>query len=64
MTNDFKLFSGIRLDRHNLLESLILSPRISMLYKPQSGWQFRSTWSSGFRAPQSFDTDLHIAFAG
>ena len=64
MTNDFKLLSGIRLDRHNLLESLILSPRISMLYKPQSGWQFRSTWSSGFRAPQAFDTDLHIAFAG
>ena len=26
--------------------------------------QIRTTWSSGFKAPQAFDADLHIAFAG
>src|SRR5690606_23586840 len=26
--------------------------------------QFRLGWGTGFRAPQAFDADLHIAFAG
>jgi outer membrane receptor for ferrienterochelin and colicins len=26
--------------------------------------QFRLTWGTGFRAPQAFDADMHIAFAG
>ena len=52
------------MDKHNFLENLIVSPRISTLYKPISNLQFRANWSTGFRAPQAFDTDLHIAFAG
>ncbi len=58
------LLSGIRMERHNLVNKLIFSPRISLMYKPQSVLQIRTTWSSGFRAPQAFDADLHIAFAG
>jgi outer membrane receptor for ferrienterochelin and colicins len=34
------------------------------LYKLKTSTQFRLTWGTGFRAPQAFDTDLHIAFAG
>jgi len=26
--------------------------------------QFRITWGTGLRAPQAFDADMHIAFAG
>lgn len=58
------LLSGVRMDKHNLVENIILSPRISMLYKYKSNTQFRINYGTGFRAPQSFDTDLHIAFAG
>ena len=58
------LLSGIRMERHNLVNKLIFSPRISLIYKPQSVLQLRTTWSTGFRAPQAFDADLHIAFAG
>ena len=58
------LLSGIRMERHNLVDNLIFSPRISVMYKPQPTLQIRTTWSSGFRAPQAFDTDLHIALAG
>jgi outer membrane receptor for ferrienterochelin and colicins len=58
------LLSGLRVDSHNLLDQLIASPRFSLLYKPFEGTQFRATWGTGFRAPQAFDTDLHIAFAG
>ena len=40
------------------------SPRVSLLFKPFDKTQIRATWGTGFRAPQAFDTDLHIAFAG
>ncbi|MBL0340234.1 MAG: TonB-dependent receptor [Bacteroidetes bacterium] len=35
-----------------------------MLYKFNSKLQARISRSSGFRAPQAFDTDMHIAFSG
>lgn len=56
--------SGLRADKHNFVEKLILSPRFSLLYKLREYTQFRLTWGTGFRAPQAFDTDMHIAFAG
>ena len=64
ITPALSLLSGIRMERHNLVDKLIFSPRISVMYKPQYALQIRTTWSSGFRAPQAFDADLHIAFAG
>ncbi|GAF03734.1 TonB-dependent receptor [Saccharicrinis fermentans] len=57
------LLAGIRSDKHNMVDNVIVSPRFSLLYK-YSNWQFRTSWSTGFRAPQAFDADLHIAFAG
>ncbi|HPI53887.1 MAG TPA: TonB-dependent receptor, partial [Chitinophagaceae bacterium] len=60
----FNLLSGIRIDKHNLLDKFILSPRIALLYKLKTTTQFRLSYGTGFRAPQAFDTDLHIAFAG
>ncbi len=64
ITSKLNLLSGLRMDSNNLVDDLILSPRFSLLYKSDSNLQFRTTWSTGFRAPQAFDTDLHIAFAG
>ncbi|MEN8202970.1 MAG: TonB-dependent receptor [Bacteroidota bacterium] len=58
------LLAGLRADKHNLVDRVIFSPRISMLYKLRTFTQFRLTWGTGFRAPQAFDSDLHIAFAG
>jgi len=56
--------AGLRADKHNLVDKLIISPRFSFLYRYRNSTQFRLTWGTGFRAPQSFDTDMHIAFAG
>ncbi|TXD49668.1 TonB-dependent receptor [Polaribacter sp. IC073] len=56
--------TGFRIDKHNLVEHAIFSPRVSLLYKLKETTQFRLGWGTGFRAPQAFDTDLHIAFAG
>lgn len=58
------LLAGVRADKHNLVDRVILSPRVSLLYKLRTFTQFRLTWGTGFRAPQAFDADMHIAFAG
>lgn len=64
ITPKLNLLSGFRVDSNNLVDDLIFSPRFSLLYKSESNFQLRASWSTGFRAPQAFDTDLHIAFAG
>ena len=62
--NDFTLLAGFRLDDHNLIDNLIFSPRVNLLYKPSDAVQGRLTWSTGFRAPQAYDEDLHITAVG
>ncbi len=58
------LLTGIRADKHNFVDNMIFNPRVSFLLKPTTNAQFRLSWSTGFRAPQAFDSDMHIAFAG
>ncbi|MBQ8224500.1 MAG: TonB-dependent receptor [Bacteroides sp.] len=55
---------GARLDKHNLIENIIFSPRVNLLYKPTEAFQARLTYSTGFRAPQAYDEDLHITAVG
>ena len=64
LTESFNLLSGARFDKHSLLDDIVVSPRLSFLYKLRKETQFRLTYSTGFRAPQAFDTDLHMAFSG
>ncbi len=71
----WNLLAGVRYDHHKLdalksdgtrkqITNNVASPRVSLLFKPFEKTQLRATWGTGFRAPQAFDTDLHIAFAG
>lgn len=60
----FILLAGFRLDKHNLVDYVIFSPRINALWKPSEKVQGRLTWSTGFRAPQAYDEDLHVAAVG
>lgn len=60
----FSLLTGFRLDDHNLIDNPIFSPRVNMLYKPSDKLQARLTWSTGFRAPQAYDEDLHVTAVG
>ena len=62
--NLFSLLAGVRMDKHNLIEKAIFSPRVNLLYKPLDKLQARATWSTGFRAPQAYDEDLHITAVG
>ena len=58
------LLAGLRLDSHNLIDNPILSPRVNMMWKPNDNIQARLTWSTGFRAPQAYDEDLHVTAVG
>ena len=60
----FSFLAGFRLDDHNLIDNPIFSPRVNMLYKPSDKLQARLTWSTGFRAPQAYDEDLHVTAVG
>lgn len=64
ITPQLNLLTGVRWDKHNMVENGIWSPRIALLYKFKNNMQFRINYGRGFRAPQAFDSDLHIAFAG
>ena len=55
---------GCRLDKHNLIDGLIFSPRANLLYNPTENINLRASYSYGFRAPQAFDEDLHIDNVG
>ena len=43
-----------------MLENLIVSPRLNLRYALNEHLVFRIGYSSGFRAPQVYDEDLHI----
>jgi outer membrane receptor for ferrienterochelin and colicins len=60
MNKQVSLVLGTRVDRHNFLDDFVISPRASLLYKPWSTFTLRTSYSTGFRAPQAFNEDLHI----
>lgn len=51
---------GGRLDKHNMMDNIIFSPRANLRYSPHENIGLRVSYSSGYRAPQAFDEDLHI----
>lgn len=61
---NWTLLAGVRGDYHNFVDRILVNPRVSLLLRPDVKSQFRLGWSTGFRAPQAFDADMHLAFAG
>ena len=59
--NRWTMLVGARLDKHNLIDHPIFSPRVNFLYKPSDNLQARLTYSTGFRAPHE---DLHVTAVG
>ena len=55
---------GARLEKHNLLRNVVVNPRATFRYTPIEGLVFRAGYSSGYRAPQAYDEDLHVAAVG
>ncbi len=55
---------GGRFDKHNLIDHIIFSPRANVRYNPTADINLRFSYSSGFRAPQAYDEDLHVTAVG
>lgn len=55
---------GARLDKHSLIHNPIVSPRLNVRFNPSRNMNFRVSYSTGFRSPQAYDEDFHIAIVG
>lgn len=55
---------GARLDKHSLIHNAIISPRANIRYNPSDRFNFRLSYSTGFRSPQAYDEDFHVAIVG
>ena len=60
----FSFLLGARLDKHNMIDNPIFSPRINIRYSPTENIGLRATYSTGFLAPQTFSEDLHVEASG
>ena len=55
---------GGRLDKHNMMNHVIFSPRVNLRFNPTENINLRASYAGGFRAPQAFDEDLHVGVVG
>ncbi len=68
----FRLLAGGRLDHYSVDDKVhdsdksgtVFVPRASVMYDLTSWLQTRLSYSTGYRAPQIFDEDLHIETSG
>lgn len=58
--DQFQLVAGVRFDNHSSLNNWIVSPRLNAKYRLLDALSIRAGITSGFKAPQIFDEDLHI----
>lgn len=55
---------GGRLDKHSLIHHAIFSPRLNLRFNPNRDVNLRLSYAGGFRAPQTYDEDLHVSMVG
>ncbi|MGM9804404.1 MAG: TonB-dependent receptor domain-containing protein [Muribaculaceae bacterium] len=63
-TNRWGFLVGARLDKHSLIDHVIVSPRANVRFNPSEKLNFRLSYSTGFRSPQAYDEDFHVAVVG
>ena len=62
--DQFEVVIGARLDKHSELDDAVFSPRLNLKYAFDSGIIARASVTTGFKAPQTFNEDLHIGALG
>ncbi len=60
----FSALLGFRVDKHSLVDHAVFSPRVNFRYAPSDAIAFRASYAAGYRAPQAYDEDLHVAAVG
>lgn len=60
----WSILIGARLEKHNMIKLPVCTPRFSVRFTPIEEVVLRATYSSGYRAPQIYDEDLHVDAVG
>lgn len=60
----YGILLGIRADKHSMIKSPIISPRLTLRYAPTGEITLRASYARGYRAPQVYDEDLHVGAVG
>jgi len=55
---------GLRVDKNSELDNPVANPRVALKFSPLHWLKLRTSFATGFRAPQIFDEDLHITIMG
>ena len=55
---------GCRVDNHSMIDNPIFSPRANIRFNPAKNLNLRMSFSTGFRSPQAYDEDFHVAIVG
>lgn len=56
----WSILVGARMDKHTMIGAPVVSPRLNLRYAPTDHLTLRAGYTSGFRAPQVYDEDLHV----
>lgn len=59
-----ELVPGVRIDKTNTLDDIVISPRFAARYTASNEWTIRGNVSTGFLAPRVFSEDFHIESLG
>ena len=59
-SRQWSILIGARMDKHTMIETPVVSPRLNLRYAPSDHLVLRAGYASGFRAPQVYDEDLHV----
>lgn len=55
---------GLRIIKQLASTEMPIIPRTAVRYALNGQWSMRFSYAQGWKAPQAFETDLHIAFSG
>ncbi|MBN1458590.1 MAG: TonB-dependent receptor [Armatimonadetes bacterium] len=55
---------GVRVGKNSEIDTAVATPRLAVTFKPLPWLRTRTSFSTGYRAPQVFDEDLHITIIG
>lgn len=64
LSSSVALVGGLRGDDNSQLDDVAVSPRAALRWTPVQSLTTRFGYSTGFRAPQVFDEDLHVTQVG
>ena len=60
LSDSTRLLLGLRADWSSEIDDPIISPRVGLWFGPTPEWVIRANISTGFRAPEVFNEDIHI----